>query len=124
MPIPIKLEILSLVPITYRQCSHCEQFYDQSGIGQQVHNQILAEYPQDLLEDHYRISSLVVELLNRFKDEIIVHIIDPQSLQGIFKSLRFRVRKYPTFIVDGQEMVIGWDRPALERAIKSRLSAQ
>jgi len=122
LPTPIKLEILSLIPITYKQCPHCEQFYDQSGIGQQVHQQILAEYPPELLEDHKRLSDLVVELINKFKDGIIIHVIDPQSLRGIFKSLRYRVRKYPSFIVNEKDLIVGWNQAALEQVISARSS--
>ena len=75
-----------------------------------MHNQILVEYPDDLLEDHYQLSALVVELVNQYKDQIIIHVIAPQSLQGFFKSLRYWVRKYPTFIVNGQVAIAGWDR--------------
>ncbi len=119
---PITLEILSLVPITYLQCLHCEGFYNQSGIGQQVHHQILAEYPQELLEDHQRLTALVVDLIDRFKEGLSIQFIDPQSLRGVFKTLRYRVRKYPAFIIDGQELIIGWDQAALELALKARLS--
>ena len=89
-----------------------------------MHEQILNDYPQDLLEDHYRLSALVVELVNRFKDGIVIHVIDPQSLLGIFKSLRYWVRKYPTFIIDGQEKITGWDRAALDRALNSHFVDQ
>ena len=120
MPRPIKLEILSFIPITYKQWPHCEEFYHQSGIGQQVHQQILGEYPPDLLEDHHRLSALVVELIKQFKDGIIIHVIDPQSLRGIFKSLRYRVRKYPLFIVNDKDLISGWNRAALDRVLQAR----
>lgn len=29
---------------------------------------------------------------------------------GLFKSLRYRVRRYPTFVINGQEKYTGWDR--------------
>jgi hypothetical protein len=79
----------------------------------------LGEYPQDLLEEHQQLSTLVVELINRFQDGITIQVIDPQSLQGIFKSIRYRVRKYPVFIIDGNELILGWDRAALDSAIEA-----
>lgn len=118
----IKLEILSLLPITYKQCPSCEGFLDQSGIGKQVHNQILGEYPRELLDEQRQLSTLVVELINRFSDVLSIHVIDPQSLPGILKSIKFRVRKYPAFIIDDQELIIGWDRAALDLAIEMRSS--
>lgn len=64
----------------------------------------------------------MVELVNRFKNGINIHVIDPQSLRGFFKTLRYRVRKYPAFIIDNQELIIGWDNAALELALEGRLS--
>ena len=84
-----------------------------------MHDQILSEYPQEMLDDHYRLSALVVELVDRYKEELTIQVIDPQSLLGIFKSLRYWVRKYPTFIIDGREIIVGWNRAALERALEA-----
>jgi len=80
----------------------------------------LGEYPQDLLKEHQQLSALVVELINRFRDGIVIHVIDPQSLPGIFKSIKYRVRKYPAFIIEGEELIVGWNRAALDSAIESR----
>jgi imidazole glycerol phosphate synthase subunit HisF len=80
----------------------------------------LAEYPADLLEDHRQLFALVEELAQRFGDQIVVHLVDPQSWRGVLKSLRYRVRKYPAFIVDDQELIVGWNKAALERAIEIR----
>jgi len=77
-----------------------------------------------LLEEHEQLSTLVVELINRFEDGINVHVIDPQSLLGIFKSLRYRVRKYPAFIIDGHEVVVGWNRRALDHALVANSSSR
>jgi len=81
----------------------------------------LGEYPQDLIEEHQQLSTLVVELINRFRDGIVIHVIDPQSLPGIFKSIKYWVRKYPAFIIDEKELIVGWNRAALDSAIETRL---
>lgn len=84
----------------------------------------MTEYPNDLLEDHIRLSALVVELVKQYDNRIIIYVIDPQSAVGFYKSLRYWVRKYPTFIIDGQEKVTGWDQARLENALQVRLSNQ
>lgn len=66
----------------------------------------------------------MVELINQFKDGIIIHVIDPQSLRGIYKSLRYHVRKYPSFIVDEKDLIIGWNQAELELAIRTRFLNQ
>jgi len=121
---PIKLEILSLLPTTFKQCPSCEEFFDQSGIGQQVHNQILDEYPQDLRDEGQHLATLMAELTTRFGDDILIHVIDPQSLPGFFKSIKYRVRKYPAFIIDGKELVVGWDRTALDHALETHSASR
>jgi hypothetical protein len=81
----------------------------------------MREFPDDLLQDHYRLSAWVLELANRYRERLLIQVIDPQSSLGLFKSLRHWVREYPTFIVDGQGKVVGWDRAALEAALRARL---
>jgi len=35
----------------------------------------------------------------------------------MFKSIRYGVRCYPTFIVDGRKKIAGWDAAAIEKAL-------
>ena len=72
-----------------------------------------------MLDDHQRLSTLITELVQRFRNHLIIHMIDPQSLHGIIKSLRYRVRTYPTFIVNGQAKVMGWDPDLLVEILES-----
>ena len=83
----------------------------------------MKEYPGELIEDHMRLSALVSELIDRYKNQLVIYIIDPQSAVGFYKSLRYWVRKYPTFLVAGEEKISGWDQVKLEQAIQARLSS-
>jgi hypothetical protein len=38
---------------------------------------------------------------------------------GFWKSLRHWVRRYPTFIVNGDRKHVGWDQDALERLLQA-----
>jgi hypothetical protein len=119
----IHVEILSLVPTSYRQCPHCETLYGRSGIGEKVQQEITQEYPPDLLQDHIRLSEWVMELAGRYGPNIQIRVIDPQSGLGFFKCLRYRVRRYPTFIVNGKAKYTGWDKAALETLLQEALLA-
>ena len=119
----INLEILSLVPTSYNQCSPCETIYDQSGIGLKVHEEIMLEYPPDLIQDHIRLSFWVMELSQRYGADIQIRVIDPQSGLGFFKCLRHRVRQYPTFIINGKTKYTGWDKKALQILLQDALVA-
>jgi hypothetical protein len=77
----------------------------------------LAEYPEDWQEDVRRLSDWVYALAGQHGNQILIRVIDPQSPEGLLKSLRYRVRRYPTWIVDGRKRIVGWDREALEAAL-------
>jgi hypothetical protein len=84
-----------------------------AGVGESPTERALEEYPQDWQEEHERLSDWVYELAERYGDQILIKVIDPQSPEGLFKSLRHRVRHYPTWVVNGKKRVVGWDREAL-----------
>jgi hypothetical protein len=72
------------------------------------------EYPPDLKEEYLKLSEWIRELTRNYKDRLLIRLIDAQSILGIYKSLRHWIRKYPTFIVEGQEAYTGWDKKRLE----------
>ncbi len=77
----------------------------------------LDEYPPEWREDFHRLSALILDLAARYGDRILIRIWDPRSLQGMFKAIRYGVRRYPTFIVEGQKKIAGWDAAAIEQAL-------
>jgi hypothetical protein len=44
-------------------------------------------------------------------------------VQGVIAAIRHRVRRFPAFIVDGRERIIGFDRARLEAALAERLGS-
>jgi hypothetical protein len=50
-------------------------------------------------------------------------VIDAQSLAGIWKQIRYRLFKFPAFIVDKKLTYIGWDHRQLEALIDQRVHA-
>jgi hypothetical protein len=117
----IRLEILALVPTSYDQCASCETLYDQAGIGEKVHQEMLRAFPAELLQDHARLSSWVEELSRSYGASIQIRVIDPQSGVGLYKCLRHRVRRYPAFIINGKTKHTGWDRDALDLLLQAAL---
>ena len=76
------------------------------------------QYPPEFLEESHRLAAWLEELSARYGPRLFIRVIDPQSLVGFFKSLRYWVRRYPTFIVNGREKYTGWDRDALEAILQ------
>jgi hypothetical protein len=72
------------------------------------------EYPSDLKEEYLKLSDWIRELTRIYEDRLVIRLIDAQSILGFYKSLRHWVRKYPTFIVEGQQTYTGWDKKRLE----------
>ena len=113
----IRLEIITPLPTTLRPCLSCERLMEAQ-LGDQVHLEMLREYPPELREEAERLRLWVEDLLRRYGNELQVRLLDPQSLEGLWKCLRHRVRRYPAFIVQGRRRVNGWDRAALEQAME------
>lgn len=111
---PIMLEIVTRVLTTYDHCRHCEVFFDQAGLDEKFHQKEVNEYPSDLKEENVKLSEWIKELTRLYKHRLLIRLIDVQSLPGMYKSLRHRVRKYPTFIIEGKEVYTGWDKNQLE----------
>ncbi len=60
----------------------------------------------------------------RYHGRVWIRIIDNQSLGGWWRMLRYRFRRTPTFIFEGQAFV-GWEaEPQLHAAIERRLSLE
>jgi len=119
----VSVQVIAPVLTDFFHCVHCEQLFDQADIGRQVHQEELDQYPDDVKQEVARLAGWLFDLVDRYGDQIHIRVIDPQSPEGLFKSLRYWVRKYPTFIVDGREKIVGWNRTALDAALQERLAA-
>jgi hypothetical protein len=95
------------------------------GVGDRVHREHAREaLPDDLRAEFQDLSDWVHRLIERYRGSIKVRIIDAASIEGVWKSLRHRVRKYPTVVVDGRFKQIGTNFPALEPLIEERVHAR
>ena len=120
---PISLEIVTRVLTTFDHCRHCEIFFDEAGLDKKFHQKEVNEYPPDLKEEFAKLSDWIRELTRLYKHRLLIRLIDVQSLLGIYKSLRHRIRKYPTFIVEGKETYAGWDKNQLEGLLDKHIKA-
>jgi hypothetical protein len=119
---PISLQVIAPVITNFYYCMHCEQIFSQTGIGQQVHQEEIDGYPEDIKGDVTRLTDWLFEIAHQYGDQIQIQVIDPQSIEGVFKSLRYWIRKYPAFIVNSREKFIGWDKATLEGILQKQLT--
>jgi len=120
---PIRLEIVSKVLTTFGYCRHCEMFLDQAGMKQKLHQDEMNDYPPDLKEEYVKLSDWIRELRRLYKHRLLIKLIDIQSPLGIYKALRHRIRTYPTFIIEGKETYVGWDKNLLEDLLDKYIKA-
>ena len=120
---PITLEVVTRVLTTFGHCRHCEIFFDEADIGQKLHQKDVNEYPPDLADEYLRLSDWIRELAQLYRHRLSIRVIDVQSLVGIYKSFRHRIRRYPAFIVEGKEMYAGWDKSQLEQLLDKHIKA-
>jgi hypothetical protein len=120
---PILLEIVTQVITSYGQCRRCEVVFDEVGLNKKFHQKEADEYPQDLKEESAKLSDWVRELTRLYKHRLCIRLIDVQSLVGVYKSLRHRIRKYPAFIIEGKEVYTGWDKNQLESLLDKYIQA-
>jgi len=120
---PLAVEILAYAPTTFFHCSHCEFVWHQAGVGQRLRaDQMADNLPNDVMNDYRQLSDWIVGLVNRHGARLTVRVVDAASLEGFVKSLRYRVRRYPAVIIDGQEKLAPADLSVAEAAIERRLA--
>jgi len=113
----IRLDVVTNMLTTYGQCNRCSLIFEETGLKREFDRRQLDEYPQDLKEESEKLSVWIRELKQLYKHRLVIRLIDAQSLAGVYKALRHRVREYPTFVVDGKETLSGWDKGRLEELI-------
>ena len=119
---PALLEVLAHVPTDFFHCLHCEQLFDAVGIGGAVRRETRGAYPPDVLEEADRLAAWLRSLSARYGEQLHIRVVDPQSAEGFFKSLRYWVRRYPAFIVNRREKQIGWKLTAVEQLLEESIS--
>jgi len=118
---PISVDVVTNVITVFSHCNQCGLIFAESGFEDEVSNEALAEYPKDLREELRQLSDWIRELTRLYKHRIRIRIIDAKSLPGIYKSLRYRFRKYPAFIVNREDVMAGWDREKLSDILDAHI---
>ncbi len=121
---PVRLEVIAPSFQGLGICTSCELVLSEAGVGENPRERALHEYPQEWQDDGRRLTDWVYDLAGRYGERILIKVIDPQSPEGILKSLRYWVRRYPTFIVDGKRKVVGWEQQQLQVALACAFADQ
>jgi hypothetical protein len=80
--------------------------------------------PEDLAAEFQRVSDWVHGLLTRHGPRVAVTVIDAASIEGVWKSLRHGLRRYPAVIIGQKETAMTADFTALDALIDERLGGR
>jgi hypothetical protein len=118
---PLLLEILAHVPTDFTHCSYCERLFDAAEVGAPVHREMQAAYPPEIVEQAEHLADWLQDLSAQYGGHLHIHIVDPQSVEGFFKSLRYWIRRYPAFVVNRRK-VTGWNPAAVEKLLADEMA--
>ncbi|MGH2787030.1 MAG: hypothetical protein ACRDJV_03840 [Actinomycetota bacterium] len=120
----VEIQVLAYAPTVFFHCQHCEIAFGRTSVAATAHREQAREaLPDDLREQFQDLSNWVHELAERFGGRIRVVIVDAASIEGVLKSLRYRIRKYPAVIVAGAKVQVGTDFQALTPVIERHVAA-
>ena len=121
---PVEVEVLVYAPTMFFHCQHCEFVWQQTeGSPRFHHEQLESSIPEDLRQEYQRLSNWVLDVAEACKGRVIFKIIDAASIEGVFKSLRYRVRRFPAMIIDRKEKIVGMDFERARDSIERRLAS-
>jgi len=119
---PIQLEIITPMLSTVEMGSRGSSFvFGYLRLKGKYRKECMNEYPDDWKMAVDYLSRWVENISSLYQHRIRIRLIDAQSPIGLWKQLRYRVFKFPAFIVDRKHTYIGWDYEELEAIIDRRI---
>jgi hypothetical protein len=122
---PITVEVIAYAPTAFYHCTHCEVVWKEVGMGDRVHReQVNSALPDDLRADYQALSNWAQQLVERACGRVVLKVVDAASVEGFIKSLRYRARRYPTVIVQGENPYVTTELAEAEAEIARRLESE
>jgi hypothetical protein len=117
----VDVQIITYAPTIFYHCQHCEVTFGELGVGDRVHReQAGGALPSDLHREFEVLSDQLHGLTERWGSRVRVRVIDAASLEGFWKSLRYRAWRYPTAIINGRSSALG-DTSVLNRLVEQSI---
>jgi len=92
-----------------------------TGLKSKYRNACINEYPDDWKWAVNYLSQWLQEISSLYRHRIQIQVIDALSPLGLWKQIRYRLFRFPAFIVDRKQTYIGWDPHQLEALIDERI---
>lgn len=114
---PIGLEIVTKCITVVGHCGPCKILFDEAGMDETIFQKAIEDYPPEIKEESMKLYQWIRELGHLYRHRLLIKLIPAQSILGFYKSLRYGIRTYPSFIVEGKEVYSGWEKGRLEELI-------
>ncbi len=98
-------------------CSRCELVFSQVGAQQSYRRTCADEYPEEWKRDSERLAEMLARISELYKHRVRFRLIDAQSLPGLWKQIRHRIRKLPAFVVEKRDVCSALSLEKLEALI-------
>ncbi len=121
---PLMVEVIAYAPTQYFHCKHCEFVWNaaQSEGVKQFHADALeTSIPPELMTEYRALSDWVLGAVERFGGRVVFKVIDATSFEGLLKTVRYGLRKYPAVVVNGKDKHFGVDFASAEAMINRAL---
>ena len=124
---PLLVEIIAYAPTAYFHCQHCEIVFDQydvKGVKKFHADAVQTSIPADMMQEYNQLSDWVMNAVERFGGRVVFKVIDAASVEGLLKSVRYGVRKFPAVVIEGKDKHAGADFKQAESLISRHLALQ
>jgi hypothetical protein len=124
---PMIVEVIAYAPTQFYHCMQCEVLFQEAeveGVKKFHADALETSMPPEMMEDYRKLSDWVLNSVERYGGRVTFKVIDAASMEGLLKSVRYGVRKYPAVIVNGKEKQIGADFSSAESLIDKNLALQ
>ncbi len=121
---PIQLEIVAPMLSTLEIGGRGSSFiFGYLGLKRKYRDFSVNEYPDDWKYAVDYLSEWIREISSLYRHRIRIQVIDAQSPLGVWKQIRYRLFRFPAFIVNKRRTYIGWDYKELEALIDECIHA-
>ena len=78
-------------------------------MSNQAHEeQLQSSLPEDFKNDYLIISEWAKDVFRRYRNQVVIKLVDAASLEGVWLSLQHGSRRYPAIII-GKQIFVGID---------------
>jgi hypothetical protein len=124
---PLTVEVIAYAPTQFFHCTHCEVLFqeaDVKGVKKFHADAMETSMPPDMMQEYRNLSDWVLSAVERYNGRVVFKIIDAASMEGLLKSVRYGVRKFPAVIVNGKAKQTDGDFSRAESLIDQNLALQ